>query len=59
MLNAYQRLGTNLSIKVQLLHIHLDCFPANCGDVSNEQGQWFQQDIKEMETRYQRRWKNG
>ena len=35
MLNAYQRLGANMSIKVHFLHNHLDRFPANCGDVSD------------------------
>ena len=39
MLDAYQRLGANMSIKVHFLHKHLDRFPANCGDVSDEQGE--------------------
>ena len=56
MLDAYQRLGANMSIKVHFLHNHLDRFPANRGDVSDEQGERFHQDIKEMETRYQVRW---
>ena len=45
-----------MSIKVHFLHNHLDWFPANCGDVSDEQDECFHQDIKEMETRYQGRW---
>ena len=56
MLDAYRRLGANMSIKVYFLHNHLDQFPANCGDVSDEQGECFHQDINEMETRYKRRW---
>ena len=56
MLHAYQRLGANMSIKVHFLHKHLDRFPANCGDVSDEQGERFHQDIKEMENRCQGRW---
>ena len=56
MLDAYRRLGANMSIKVHFLHNHLDRFPENCGDVSDEQGERFHQDIKEMETRYQGRW---
>ena len=56
MLHAYQRLGANISIKVHFLHNHLDQFPANCGDVSNEQGERFHKDIKKMEIRYQGRW---
>ena len=56
MLDAYQRLGANMSIKVHFLHNHLDWFPANCGDVSDEQAERFHQDIKEMENRYPGRW---
>ena len=39
MLDAFQRLGANMSIKVHFLHNHLDRFPANCGDVSDESGE--------------------
>ena len=56
MLDAYQRLGANMSIKLHYLHNHLDQFPANCGDVSDEQGERFHQDIKDMEIRYQGKW---
>ena len=59
MLDTYQRLGANMSIKVHFLHNHIERFPANCGDVSDEQGEHFHQDIKEMETRYQGRWDAG
>ena len=45
-----------MSIKVHFLHNHLNQFPANCGNVSDEQGERSHQDIKEMETRYQGRW---
>ena len=41
---------------MDFLRNHLDRFPANCGNVSDEQGEHFHQDIKEMETRYQGRW---
>ena len=44
--DPYQRLGANMSIKVHFLHNHLDWFPANCDDVSDEQGERFHQDIK-------------
>ena len=37
--DAHQRLGANTSIKVHFLHNHLDRFPANCGDVSDESGE--------------------
>ena len=53
MLDAYQHLGANMNIKVHFLHNYLNRFPANCGDVSDEQGERFHQDIKEKETRYE------
>ncbi|PNF13896.1 hypothetical protein B7P43_G10663, partial [Cryptotermes secundus] len=46
----------NMSIKVHYLHSHLDSFPENLGDTSEEQGERFHQDIKTMEDRYQGRW---
>ena len=54
--NRSQRLGANVSTKVHFLYNHLDRFPAKCGNVSGEQDERFHQDIKDMETRYQRRW---
>ena len=48
-LDAYQRLGANMSIKVSTSFLLT-------GNVGDEQGERFHQDIKEMETRYQRRW---
>ena len=56
MVDAYQRLGANMSIKVHFLHNHLDQFPSNCDDVSDERGECFHQVIKELEIRYQGRW---
>ena len=44
-----------MSLKVHFLHNHLDVFPEK-GDVSEEQGERFHKDIKEMEKRYQGRW---
>ncbi|GFU98556.1 uncharacterized protein TNCV_3653871 [Trichonephila clavipes] len=46
-----------MSVKVHFLHSHLDYFSENLGAVSEEQGERFHQDIKEMERRYQGRWK--
>ena len=48
-----QELGSRMSIKVHYLHRHLSGFPNNLGDVSEEQGERFHQDIKMMEERYQ------
>ena len=42
-----------MSIKVHFLHSHLNRFPENLGDVSDEQGERLHQDIKVMEERYQ------
>ena len=42
-----------MSIKVNFLHNLLDCFSENLGDVSDEQGKKFHQDIKVMEEWYQ------
>lgn len=56
MLNNFRSLGCNMSIKVHYLHIPLDRFPDNLGDISEEQGERFHQDIKCMEDRYQGRW---
>lgn len=55
MLESYHTLGCNMSIKVHFLYSHLDKFPKNLGDVSEEQGERFHQNIKEMERCYQKR----
>lgn len=49
-------LGINMSYKIHFLHAHLNHFPKNLGDLSEEQGERFHQDIKVMETRYKGRW---
>ena len=55
-LDNFQALGINMSIKVHFLHSHLDRFPENLGDVSDKQGERFHKDIKVMEEQYQGRW---
>ena len=45
-----------MSIKVHLLHSNQDEFPDNCCNVSDKQREWFHQDIKTMEERYQGQW---
>ena len=42
-----------MSLKIHFLHSHLDFFPDNLGDVSDEQGERFHQDISVIEIRYQ------
>ena len=53
MLEIFQTLGCSMSIKVHFLNAHLDFFIKNLGEVSEEQGECFHQDINEMEKRYQ------
>ena len=55
MLTCFQALGCRMSLKVHFLHAHLDCFPQNLGDMIEEHGERFHQDIKSMETQYQGR----
>jgi hypothetical protein len=55
MLFHLNRLGYNKSVKIHYVHSHLDRFPEYLGDLSEEQGERFHQDIKTMEARYQGR----
>jgi hypothetical protein len=48
MLTAFRNLGCNMSIKMHYLFSHMDRFPENLGSMSDEQGERFHQDIKEM-----------
>lgn len=45
-----------MSLKIHFLHSHLDFFPDNLGDVSDEHGERFHQQMKEIEHRYQGFW---
>lgn len=45
-----------MSIKLHYLHSHLDRFSDNMGDVSDEHGERFHQQIATMEKRYSGRW---
>ena len=56
MLDNFQKLGCQMSIKVHFLHSHLDFFPLNLGAVSKEPRESFHKDIKIMKIRYQGRW---
>ena len=44
-----------MSFKIHFLHSHLDFFSPNLGEVSDEQGERFYQDIFVIEGRYQSR----
>ena len=53
---SYEQLGCNVSLKMHFLFSHLDFFPLNCGEVSDEHGERFHQDISVMEHRYEGKW---
>ena len=56
LMESFRRHGARMSLKMHFLRSHLDYFPENCGDFSEEQGERFHQDIRQMEERYQGRW---
>ena len=45
MLEAYKEMSARMSLKMHFLHSHLDFFPENNSDVSDEHGERFHQDI--------------
>lgn len=45
-----------MSLKLHFLFNHLDFFPENLGDESDEQGERFHQDMAFIEERYQGFW---
>ncbi|KAG0720826.1 Pyruvate dehydrogenase phosphatase regulatory subunit, mitochondrial [Chionoecetes opilio] len=56
MIEAFQKLGCLMSIKMHFLFSHMEKFPENLGAMSDEQGERFHQDMRQMEERYQGRW---
>lgn len=52
MLSAYHAMGVNMSLKIHFLHDHLDFFPPNLGDFSDEHGERFHQEIMTIENRF-------
>jgi len=53
LLTLYKAMGSNMSLKINFLESHLDFFPENLGEVIDEHGERFNQDIMAMEKRYQ------
>ena len=45
-----------MNLKLHFMDSHVEYFPENLGDYSEEQVKRFHQDIKVMEQRYQKRW---
>ena len=56
MLSLYLKFGCSMSLKIHMLHSHLDFFTNNCSMVSDEHGECFYQEIAMMEERYQGKW---
>jgi hypothetical protein len=56
LIENYRALGCNTSLKMHCLDSHLDFFPQNLGNVSDEHGEGIHQDTSTMETRYQGKW---
>ena len=52
LLNTYQSMGCNMSLKMNFSHSHLDFFLLNLGAMSDKHGEGFHQDISAMEKRY-------
>ncbi|GBP45249.1 hypothetical protein EVAR_28997_1 [Eumeta japonica] len=53
MLHNFKVMGCRMSLKVHMLHAHLDKFKDNLGAYSEEQGERFHQDVMNFEKRYQ------
>ena len=45
LLTSYKAMGCNTSLKIHFLESHLDIFPENLGEVSDEHSERFHQDI--------------
>ena len=56
LIESYKKLGCVMSLTLHFLHSHLDFFRDNMGDVRDEHGGRFHQDIQVMEKRYQWKW---
>ena len=46
----------NMSLKIHMMHSHLDFFPEIMGAVSDEHGERFHQDIATIEKRFKGKW---
>jgi len=56
LLASYKAMGCNESLKIHFLESRLDFFPENLGEVSDEHGERFHQDIMTTKKRYQGKW---
>ena len=56
LMDSCEQLGCNMSLKMHFLFSQLDFFPLNFGDVSDEHGERFHQDISVTQHRYKGKW---
>ena len=56
MLQNFQEMKVNMSLKIHTLPSHLNFFSGNLGAVSDDHGEGFHQDIAEIEKGYQGNW---
>ena len=51
LLTSYKATGCNMSLKIHFLELHLDFFPGNLGEDSDEHDERFHKDIMKVEKR--------
>jgi hypothetical protein len=56
LLQHYEVLSCRMSVKLHCLHLHLEFFRPNLGDVREEHGECFHQDVAAIKKRYQGQW---
>ena len=56
LIEKFHQLGCRMSLKLHFLFSHFDFFKQNLGHFSEEHGERFHQDMKNIEQRYQGRW---
>lgn len=52
-MEKYLKLGYNISLKNNFIHLRLDFFPDNYGDVNDKHGERFHQENSVMDKSYQ------
>ena len=56
LIQKFEQCGCRMSLKLHFLFSHFDFFKENLSDYSEEHGERFHQDMKNIEKRYQGRW---
>lgn len=52
MLTSFEQMKVSMSLKIHLLHQHIDVFPENLGKVSDEHGERVHQQMRKIEERF-------